>query len=651
MDTGELVRACVECCTNANEYMEARRFENPDLGMSVIEATFKLDGDEAVFKLQGRISDTFGLMLRIGNREYADSEVNFQEFNEITRTVKAYPSEYVLGKLRSEKDNKVELVTDLRWLLRMTGRYFESFGSKISLPLPLSAGNGDRPVYTHSPTEQQRAAVEVILSNPLTYIWGAPGTGKTQFVLATCITELLRKGKKIAVLAPTNNAIEQVLRGLLNALAEGDPDGNLIDISTDVIRLGMSSDTFMREYPEVCERKDIQKRIQSKSRSLDMCSKALLMRLAGKDPPEFSGMGDIEIRAKMDALEKQISELRQQETGFRLKSARIVAMTPQKLMMSFAPEEDESHRKLEVDHIFIDEAGYCSALNALPAFMFGVPVTMLGDHKQLPPVCEIDPGDVKEGIERNDAKRFFFLLDRSALFAEDLISLSRTDLEASYLEGKEQKHLNTVTRKLTQSHRFGDNLAQILDRFVYRNGISGSADSRLEIMCVDVQYEDRTDRSNLGEAEAVKQFLESEHISPSDVAILTPYRNQVALLRRTLPKRYDDSILTVHRSQGREWDTVVFSVVDNRVVLEGKEFQLHLTSMEEGCGGESVINTAVSRAKRRLVIFCDRGFWSGREGELISALVDSSEELMLGGENLAEAAAGAVKAEGSRKEG
>ena len=36
---------------------------------------------------------------------------------------------------------------------------------------------------------------------------------------------------------------------------------------------------------------------------------------------------------------------------------------------------------------------------------------------------------------------------------------------------------------------------------------------------------------------------------------------------------------------------------------------------------EQVINTALSRAKRRLVLVCDREFWYGREGELISGIL------------------------------
>ncbi|GHV01952.1 hypothetical protein FACS1894211_12560 [Clostridia bacterium] len=42
------------------------------------------------------------------------------------------------------------------------------------------------------------------------------------------------------------------------------------------------------------------------------------------------------------------------------------------------------------DRIFLDEAGYCPLAKAATLFAAGVPVTFLGDHFQLPPVCEAD---------------------------------------------------------------------------------------------------------------------------------------------------------------------------------------------------------------------------------------------------------------------
>ena len=78
-----------------------------------------------------------------------------------------------------------------------------------------------------TPSKEQDLAMKTILESKLTYVWGAPGTDKTQFVLATAIMAYLRKGKRVAVFAPTNNSLEQVLRGLLKIIEKEDPKRRL----------------------------------------------------------------------------------------------------------------------------------------------------------------------------------------------------------------------------------------------------------------------------------------------------------------------------------------------------------------------------------------------------------------------------------------
>ena len=72
----------------------------------------------------------------------------------------------------------------------------------------------------------------------------------------------------------------------------------------------------------------------------------------------------------------------------------------------------------------------------------------------------------------------------------------------------------------------------------------------------------KPNRTNLGECAAIQRFL-STHPN-ENLAILTPSRNQRALLAGTAKKSgYPQEVsLTVHRALGREWDTVLFSVVD-----------------------------------------------------------------------------------------
>ena len=105
------------------------------------------------------------------------------------------------------------------------------------------------------------------------------------------------------------------------------------------------------------------------------------------------------------------------------------------------------------------------------------------------------------------------------------------------------------------------------------------------------------------------------------MAILTPYSVQLALIKKLVGRRYRDCAMTVHGSQGREWDTVVLSVADNG--MASRDVPLRFTSSLTPMGMK-VVNTAVSRAKRRLVIVCDSGFWAGRPEELLGGILSGA---------------------------
>ena len=207
----------------------------------------------------------------------------------------------------------------------------------------------------------------------------------------------------------------------------------------------------------------------------------------------------------------------------------------------------------------------------------------------------------------------------SALHCEGILSEGVEGLRRRFVRSEGPCFQITSWRDLTSSHRFGQNLASVLDRYVYRNGMRGSSEGGdLEIVCLDATCDHREGRENRGESEAVRRFLQSERPDPGSVAVLTPYSAQVRLLRRMVGRTYRDCVMTVHASQGREWDTVVLSVADNGI--ESREVPLRFTSSQTPIG-KKVINTAVSRAKRRLVLVCDRDFWMSRQDELIGGIL------------------------------
>ena len=77
----------------------------------------------------------------------------------------------------------------------------------------------------------------------------------------------------------------------------------------------------------------------------------------------------------------------------------------------------------------------------------------------------------------------------------------------------------------------------------------------------------KPNRTNLGECAAIQRFL-STHPN-ENLAILTPYRNQRALLAGTAKKSgYPQEVsLTAHHALGREWDTVLIFLQRRKTAL------------------------------------------------------------------------------------
>ncbi len=282
-------------------------------------------------------------------------------------------------------------------------------------------------------------------------------------------------------------------------------------------------------------------------------------------------------------------------------------------------------KSLAVDRIFIDEAPYAPLAKVLPLLGLRRPIAMLGDHKQLPPVCECDNDSLIEAFWA-----------KPSIFIEDAFSLPWTAGMASY------KTLHTLSeplfdqlklRKLTNSYRFGPSLAGLLDKHIYEMGLSGVAESDTLIRCFHCEPYDqpgRSNRQNPAECDAILAKLAewwqwAEGIDPMPtIAVLTPYKPQATLLKKRIRKRFGSSglatvveIMNTHQAQGREWDWVLFSVADTGR-LQGNNPFFSDTNCHKG---KPLVNTTLSRAKANLRIFLDQVYWKRRTpGSLITDL-------------------------------
>lgn len=121
-------------------------------------------------------------------------------------------------------------------------------------------------------------------------------------------------------------------------------------------------------------------------------------------------------------------------------------------------------------------------------------------------------------------------------------------------------------------------------------------------------------RESAAEALAIRDYLQKERPEEGSYTILAPYHMQIERLKKLMPGERGN-ILTVHRAQGMEWDTVILSVCDTK---DAYFVNSGLTI------GKCVLNTAISRAKKRLVIVCDTDFWGSERKQLISELIAQS---------------------------
>ena len=171
---------------------------------------------------------------------------------------------------------------------------------------------------------------------------------------------------------------------------------------------------------------------------------------------------------------------------------------------------------------------------------------------------------------------------------------------------------------MKKTHRFGDNLARVLNQYVYQNGFSSAqtnGTTRIKFIHITNNVPPIAKRANFGEAKAIQDLVNSGRYDVDDLIILTPYKNQITEIGRLLPElRKEHKILTVHGSQGREWKTVILSVSDTHDMW-------FTNSKSKESKGLNLINTAVSRAKEELIIVCNHNYWINANGQLIQGLL------------------------------
>ena len=400
--------------------------------------------------------------------------------------------------------------------------------------------------------DSQKKAVEgMVIDDEFMILHGPPGTGKTT-TLIEGIVQLAALGQKIIVSAPSNTAVDNLAKGLINKKLK-------------ILRIGNNMKVDAEIFPFTPEGKLIESKQDKEIKKLRIRADEMrkmsnqYKRRFGKDEREQRNLLIKEVKS----IRAQIKDIQRYNEEKLFAEAQVILGTPIGLM-------DDQAKKIDFDTLIIDEAGQCLEPLAWCIFPMANKIILAGDHLQLPPTVLSD-----KAIQ---------------------LGFNKSILESCF------RKFSTIYFLDTQ-YRMRESIAQFSNNYFYEGRLKTSKDllSIAEhIVFFDTAgtgYEeergpDGISVQNKGEIEIVAKIIEIEKLNLSKTAFISPYAGQVSCAREILPKNL--RLSTIDSFQGQEEETIIISLV---------------RSNEEGQIGflkdHRRMNVALTRAKEKLYIIGD----------------------------------------------
>ena len=254
-----------------------------------------------------------------------------------------------------------------------------------------------------------------------------------------------------------------------------------------------------------------------------------------------------------------------EKSDFRRESAAFTNEYPVVLSTTYSIKGT-----LGIDHIYdyliVDEASQVDLATGVLAFSCARNIVIVGDLKQLPNVL------TENDIRTSDAIWQKYSLDERYRFSTHSLLSSALgiwrDAPVTLLREHfcNQKFYHGQLIVMTQDHNEPDVLT------MYRTTAGNHARGHLNQRQIDVIQQEVLPR------------LQQENYQ--SVGIITPYRDQVAAIRKQLGDTYE--VDTVHKFQGREQDAIILTSVDNVIT--------------DFVDDPHMLNVAVSRAVHSLAV-------------------------------------------------
>lgn len=495
---------------------------------------------------------------------------------------------------------------------------------------------------------QVKAVKKAVGNQNIFLIQGPPGTGKTT-VIAEIIEQLVAKGEKILVAGQNHVAVDNVLEKIaeihhLNLLRVGNPER----IDKELVQF--SIDNLVEDY-----KVDYAAFINNQ---LQLSKKYLELKISGIAKDAFLTNFNIAVNQISSSYGKLRNVYKERHFILRdglkeLKSAEIneaiislenwiesnkneyeILLRPliyNSVDVVFATcigiKTDQVFRNtnFKFDTVIIDEAGKANIAETLVAIELGKKVILVGDQMQLPPYMD------SSLIDEREAGSFPKSSYGSNFLQEEIIHALKTSFFEFIINRinadrfpKENKEM------LNYQHRMHPHIGEFVSESFYSGLVQMGSRTHLnridlptpfnkEVVFFDTSNSENPYEQNDGysaknntEAEAISEIilprLFEHNISPSSIAIIAPYKSQVANIQNfirnsSLCNFKNIDISTLDSFQGKEYDIILFSFtrsVDHRKAptINGKKKFSKVGFLDDA----RRLNVAFSRAKKKLIL-------------------------------------------------
>ena len=393
----------------------------------------------------------------------------------------------------------------------------------------------------------ERVVRKSLLAEDYFLLVGPPGTGKTSRALNQMVRTFYESPKtNILLLAYTNRAVDEICQSLSTIV----PKVDYLRVGSELSCASHFRDHLLENALDECKnRRDVLRRVSA--------CRIYVGTVAA-------------ISSKMEI--------------FKVKHFNVAII-------------DEATQILESHLLGILCAKSPEGGNAIDKFV------LIGDHKQLPAIV----------LQEEKC---------SEVRSKELRSLGLLNLKESLFERLYRFHLNRgdkgVMDMLIKQGRMHPDVSKFVNEAFYGNkllpvGLPHQLETLINpIVFVPSRVDTiSSDKANYHEAVLVAEWalrIWSENITSFDVnrtlGIITPYRNQIALIRKELQKHQIPALMkisvdTVERYQGSERDIIIYSFCVNNLS------QLHaLPNLieENGVVIDRKLNVVLTRARKKLII-------------------------------------------------